>query len=214
MVLARIVGAETCRNTLRRVWSLAIPLEHSSATLFDLMSDEAMMAIVCARSDQEVFHQLVLRWQVRLTEMCHRLTGNLHDAEDAVQEAFSRAFTAREQFRGGAKFTTWMWRIAVNSAHDVRRRQARGYQADALPGELADHRGSPNSMEGEEVREHVKLALAELPDDLREVLVLRHYQNLKLREISDILNVPLGTVYSRLAEALSRLERRLQSLNG
>lgn len=87
------------------------------------MSDEAMIAIVCARSDQEVFQQLVLRWQVRLTEMRHRLIGNLHDEEDAVQEACSRAFTAREQFRGGSKFTTWMWRFAVNAAHDVRRRQ-------------------------------------------------------------------------------------------
>lgn len=192
---------------------MAIPLEHSASTLFDLMTDEAMMAIVCARSDQEMFHQIVLRWQARLTEMCHRLTGNLHDAEDAVQEAFSRAFTAREQFRGGSKFTTWIWRIAVNSAHDVRRRQARSYQSDALPGELADHRGSPNGTEGEEVREHVKVALLELPEDLREVLVLRHYQNLKLREISDILNLPLGTVYSRLAEALSRLEKRLKPLN-
>lgn len=65
-------------------------------------------------------------------------------------------------------------------------------------------------MEGEEVRKHVKLALAELPDDLREILVLRHHQNLKLREISEILNVPLGTVYSRLAEALSL--KRLISL--
>lgn len=70
------------------------------------------------------------------------------------------------------------------------------------------------AWKGRRLREHVKLALAELPDDLREVLVLRHYQNLKLREISDILNLPLGTVYSRLADALSRLERRLQSLNG
>lgn len=186
-----------------------------SAAYFGVMTDEAIMAVVCARSDQAAFGELMSRWQQRVQGLCLRMTGNLHDAEDAAQETFTRVFTARRQFRGGSMFSTWLWRIAINVARDMRRRRAmqQPESVDMLQ-LLPDAAGQPQeALACTEFKSDVCRALQDLPEELRTVVVLRHYQQLKFREISDVLDIPLGTVCSRMTEGLSRLGQALKQLD-
>lgn len=173
------------------------------------LTDEAVMAIVCANGADDgrrAFADLVRRWEQRIHRLCFRLTGNTQDAEDATQEALARVFAKRDQFRGDAKFSTWLWRIAVNAATDLQRRK----RAVSPQHESISHDGPVSASVTSENRHRVREALAELPDQLRSVVVLRHYEQLKFREIAETLGIPQGTVASRMADALDRLGRKLQ----
>lgn len=171
-------------------------------------SDEAVMAAVCARDDSAAFSELVRRWRSRVQRTCLRLTGNQHDADDAAQEAFVKAFVARGQFRGESSFAGWFWRIAVNVAHDTRRRRKPFVELPIdTPGDTA------SSVEATAVTsercERVQLALSQLTELQRTVVVLRHFEQLRFREIADVLGIPAGTVASRMADALNRLSEIL-----
>lgn len=185
-----------------------------SQSAVNLLSDDALMAIVSARGDSTVFGELVGRWQHHIAGLCLRLTGNLQDAEDAAQETFAKIFASRQQFRGDSTFATWAWRIAINAAHDVRRKSSRLPVDSEFP--MTSLAGSSDpSLDVSELRERTQTvsdALARLPEELRTVVVLRHYQQLKFREIADVLNIPMGTVCSRMTDALNRLSPLLNDL--
>jgi RNA polymerase sigma-70 factor (ECF subfamily) len=180
----------------------------------NLLSDDALMAIVSARGDSTVFGELVGRWQQHIAGLCLRLTGNLQDAEDAAQETFAKIFASRQQFRGDSKFATWAWRIAINAAHDVRRNSSRVPVDSEFPLTSLTSSFAPpiNVTEHRELTQSVSDALSQLPEELRAVVVLRHYQQLKFREIADVLNIPMGTVCSRMTDALNRLSPLLKNL--
>ena len=136
-----------------------------------------------------------------------------------AQEVFARVFDKRREFRAASKFSTWLWRIAVNRCHDEMRRPASRATTESLDDEsgtvvldinVADQRTPSDSVAAREEAELVRRALMQLPDNYRAVLVLRHYENLKLREIAEVLEVPEGTVSSRMAEALSQLTMLLE----
>lgn len=181
----------------------------------ELLSDDALMAIVSTRGDSTVFGELVGRWHHHIAGLCLRLTGNLQDAEDAVQETFARIFASRQQFRGDARFATWAWRIAVNASHDVRRKSSRVPVDSEFPLDSLSSDGNPSARlnEQHDRTQSVSNALATLPDELRTVVVLRHYQQLKFREIAEVLSIPMGTVCSRMTEALTRLSTLLKDLS-
>jgi RNA polymerase sigma-70 factor, ECF subfamily len=182
-------------------------------------SDEQLMWRVQVHDDCGAFAKLVERWERPIWRLCARLTGDPHRAEDLKQDAFTRLFARRRDFRPPAKLSTWLWRIAVNLCHDEHRRVQRRSEA---PLEMADEGvatagpelnardDAPDAAlaareEGELVRE----AVMRLSEPYRTVVVLRHYEGLKLREIAAVLEVPEGTVNSRMAEALTRLARLL-----
>lgn len=172
------------------------------------------MAHVQSASDSRAFATLVERWDKPIWRLCARLTGDPHRAEDLKQEAFARLFARRADYRPGARFSTWLWRIAVNLCHDdYRRVQRRGETSfdDATEAESGADPAAPpdDAVAAREEGDLVREALARLPEPYRSVLVLRHYEGLKLREIAAVLEVPEGTVNSRMAEALSRLARLL-----
>lgn len=171
-----------------------------------VMSDEAVMLLVCARDDAGAFGELVVRWQQRIQNLCLRLTASMHDAEDAAQETFARAYAARSQFQGQAAFSTWLWRIALNATIDLQRKQ-RPRETDGNSPDDALSRDQEPSLAAEQTEsvQAVIQALQQLPDDIRTVVVLRHYEGLKFREISDVLGVPQGTVCSRMTDGLNRL---------
>jgi RNA polymerase sigma-70 factor (ECF subfamily) len=171
---------------------------------------------VQAQNDHQAFDLLVERWQERIRALCIRMTGNLHTAEDLVQETFARVFEKRAAFRGDSKFSTWLWRIALNLCYDELRRQQRhpGAQENQMENLLRVHgidsvtpRRQVQQMEEAEL---VREALMRLAENYRTVLVLRHYEGLKLREIAEVLDIPEGTVNSRMAEALVQLSRILE----
>lgn len=187
------------------------------------ITDEQAMWRVQNADDHAAFAQLVERWEQPIQRLCARMTGDLHRAEDLAQEAFSRVFSRRRDYQPAAKFSTWLWRIAINLCHDeLRRRQRRPEQPleaegdDGGEGAAVQFPGQGLSpaevVEKLEQAEIVRRALLQLPETYREVVVLRHYESLKFHEIAEVLGIPEGTVKSRMFEALDRLGGILKRL--
>jgi RNA polymerase sigma-70 factor (ECF subfamily) len=180
------------------------------------MTDEQAMWRVQYEDDHAAFAQLVQRWEAPIQRLCARMTGDLHKAEDLAQEAFTRVFHKRHDFNPTAKFSTWLWRIAINLCHDEQRRRMRrpelsiestGNEEEDRPQmEFASGDGGPaEAMQALERAEQVRRALMKLPEHYRGVVILRHYENLKFQEIAEVLGIPEGTVKSRMFEGLARL---------
>ncbi len=185
------------------------------------LTDEQAMWRVQMRDDPEAFAELVRRWHPPIWNLCVRMTGDEHRGEDLAQEAFVRVFAGRAGFQQGRRFSTWLWRIALNACHDEQRRVRRRGEtplADDGEGEwdgpaLAALDPTPDELAASRDRaELVRLALQGLPETHRAVVVLREYEGLKLREIAEVLDIPEGTVKSRMADALARLAGRLRPL--
>jgi RNA polymerase sigma-70 factor (ECF subfamily) len=186
-------------------------------------SDEQLMWRVKLDDDASAFARLVARWEKPIQRLCFRMTGDVHRAEDLTQTVFTRVFTRRAQWEPTGKFSTFLWRVALNLCHDDRRRQQRRgeFSLEALAEvngvETAAFAGSepmPDELaQAQERSELVRRALDELPDPYREVVVLRHYEGLKFREIGEVLGIPDGTVKTRLSRALDQLNRLLKHVN-
>lgn len=176
---------------------------------------------VQTQDDERAFTKLVERWEEPIRRLCVRMIGDTHRGEDLTQEAFARVFAKRKDYEASARFSTWLWRIAVNLCHDeLRRRNRRGESPlgsasgdDPVTIEFAADEPSPDkSLMEQERGEMVRAALMRLPENYRTVLVMRHYEQLKFREIADVLEVPEGTVKSRMAEALTQMSRLLKPI--
>jgi len=174
---------------------------------------------VQTEDDPAAFALLVERWREKIRQLCIRMTGNIHLGDDLAQEVFARVFEKRRDFKGASRFSTWLWRIAVNRCYDEMRRPAARATTESLDDEnstvvldinVADVRTPRDSVAAQEEAELVRRALMNLPEQYRAVLVLRHYENLKLREIAEVLDLPEGTVCSRMAEGLAQLTQLLE----
>src|SRR5215469_7140780 len=184
------------------------------------ISDEQAMWRVQQVDDEAAFGQLIHRWEGPIQGLCERMTGDAHAAEDLAQETFVRVFARRKEYQAAGKFSTWLWRIAMNLCYDeLRRRQRRektifdeegGERLAALQAFTAADAAPDRSLAERERSGMVQRALDELPEIYRAVLVLRHYEDLKFREIAEVLGVPEGTVKSRMAEALTQFGRLLE----
>lgn len=178
-------------------------------------SDEQAMRQLQLHGDHDAFARVVARWEAPIRRLCIRMTCDEHRGEDLAQETLARVFAKRSQFEPGRKFSTWLWRIALNLCFEEGRRAARmpPRDDDSLADEPASRELSPDDHAlAEERAAEVKRALAQLSHDHRSVVVLREYEGLKYREIADVLEIPEGTVKWRMAEALTQLGERLQAL--
>jgi RNA polymerase sigma-70 factor (ECF subfamily) len=177
-------------------------------------SDEDLVASTLA-GDVGAFNDLVQRWEGSLYKFVYRYLGNAEDARDICQEAFIRAYTNLDRFRGQAKFSSWLYQIALNLCRsefrkkkpvvsideDEQQNRLRLVQTDEdLPEDSAIH--------SERVRA-LQHALAELPDEQRTVIILKQYHGMKFREIAEVLGTPESTVKSRLYHGLDALSRSL-----
>ena len=186
------------------------------------ISDEQAMWRVQTEDDERAFAQLVRQWEGPIQRLCWRMTGDMHRGEDLAQETFARVFAKRKDYQPSGKFSTWLWRIALNLCYDeLRRRQRReessldgmcGEAVAALEAFVAPEPPPDKSLVDRERGELVRNALMQLSEGFRSVLVLRHYENLKFREIAGVLDVPEGTVKSRMAEALTQMGRLLKPM--
>jgi len=187
------------------------------ASLFGIVSDEQAMWRVKMDDDTRAFAQLMARWQPPIQRLCTRMTGDTHRGEDLAQEAFLRLFARRRDYDLSGRFSTFLWRIALNLCYDELRRIKRRAESplddadgDTLHPQFADDGPGPDAaMADQERAEAVRHALLTLSEPYRVVVVLRHYEGLKFREIAELLDLPEGTVKSRMAEALTQLGRRL-----
>jgi RNA polymerase sigma-70 factor (ECF subfamily) len=159
--------------------------------------------------DTASFEEIVRRWQGRIGRLLSRLAGP-DAAPDLCQEVFLRLYTARERYREQGAFTTWIYRIALNAARDANRRRRGDSSLDNH--EPLDHAAPHDALCRREAIELVTRALAELTDPLREVLVLRHYEEMSFEQIARLTGTPASTLKSRFALALTRLRIRLEEL--
>lgn len=181
------------------------------------MTDEQAMWQVQMEDNPAAFAELVGRWQGPIRQLCARMTGDPHRGEDLAQEAFSRVFARRKDFQQTSRFSTWLWRIALNLCYDeLRRVKRRGEtpmeteEGDEKP-VISVYEPQPDEdLARKEQAELVREALLKLPEHYRTVLVMRHYEGLRFHEIAEVLQVPEGTVKSRMSEGLSLLHRKIK----
>ena len=181
------------------------------------LSDEKAMARVRDQDDHAAFALLMKRWEGPIRRLCVRMMNDEQRGEDLCQESFAKLFQKRKSYKATAKFSTYFWRVAMNMCYDELRKRKRqweqGHQHLDSEGEdgLPVIESTPLHVAAEnEEAELVRQAVAKLPETYRSVLILRHYEGLKLREIAEVLEIPSGTVNSRMAEALARLSRTLR----
>jgi RNA polymerase sigma-70 factor (ECF subfamily) len=178
------------------------PMDRSDAELFEHWR----------RGDATAFAALVRRWQQPMARFLAHLLGPTDLVQDLCQEVFLRVYHAQSRYREAGTFSTWLYRIALNVARDAGRR--RKHQPVPLAnGDLAEHAPSPEAVcVRRELAQLVARAVAELPEPLRLVLVLRHYQDMNFEDIARLTATPASTLKSRFAAALARLRDRLHQL--
>lgn len=162
--------------------------------------DEATLLRRVRAGDEAAFVELIGPVRSAMWAVCVRITGNTHDAEDALQEALVAAWRNIDRFRADSRFSTWLFRIASNAALTVVRR--RPDVADTVLEIPSDSR-DPGDVVGD--AERVQEALMSLPESFRVALVLRIYGDLSYEEIGLHQNIPVATVKSRLSRARSML---------
>jgi RNA polymerase sigma-70 factor (ECF subfamily) len=165
--------------------------------------------------DYSAFDVLVRRWERKMQGAAFRLLGSEEDARDVSQEAFLKAFRALDRFRGQAKFSSWLYQIVLNLCRDrARRRRGRSWVSwDELSeegGALPSQDDGWQRLETRDLSRRVASAMAALPEDQREVIVLKEYEGLTFPEIAELLDVPLSTVKTRLYRGLTQLRKRLE----
>jgi len=173
--------------------------------------DEAAVIEACQRGDRNAFDALVVRHQRDIYRLCYRYVNNHEDASDLTQEVFLKAWRAIGRFRGQSRFSTWLYRIAVNACLNFR--AARRPTAE-LPDVLPDPRpGAGERLAGEERARRVREAVARLPEKQRATLILKVYNDLTHQEVARVLGSSVGTVKANLFHALGNL-RKLMAGDG
>ncbi|MFQ6675379.1 MAG: RNA polymerase sigma factor [Fidelibacterota bacterium] len=169
------------------------------------------------KGDEYAYLELVKRYRDKLTNFAYRFLGNLEDAEDIVQDTFVKLYTHRHFYRNIARFSTWIYTITANLAKtELRKRKRRkvSYLSQMgtedkdfdIPGQDATN----EYAEGRFTKSRIQDAIQKLPIHFRTAVILRDIQELSYEEISKILDVPLGTVKSRINRARLQLQEELR----
>ncbi len=179
------------------------------------------------KGDHDSFGELVQRYQARIFHLALRVLRDEEKARDAVQEAFLKAYTSLSRFEGRSGFYTWLYRLSLNHCLDLRRRDrsdrhvewheerlSEQHDAEASKGLAPTPRaGGPMvELERSELRKYISEAIETLPDGPRETLILREIEGLSYAEIATALEIPKGTVMSRLHYARRRMQSALAEL--
>jgi RNA polymerase sigma-70 factor, ECF subfamily len=172
------------------------------------------------KGDQDAFAEIIEIYKNSIFQLCFRMLGNRHEAEDMAQEAFIRAYVNINSFNQDLKFSTWLFRIATNLCIDRIRKKKPDYYLDAevsgtdgltMYSQLASDSPLPEKeLESLELQETVQKEIMKLPEKYRSVIVLKYIEELSLNEISEILDMPLGTVKTRIHRGREALRQQLR----
>lgn len=181
------------------------------------MNEDAQLIDAALAGDSAAFGQLVRRYQDRLYNTLVHVVGSVEEAQDVAQEAFVQAFVKLESFQRTSAFYTWLYRIAFNAAISRRRRHkpvVSVEQTRELTGDepLDNHDAPHERIEREERVAQVQTALAALSEEHRAILVLREMEGFAYETISEMLDLPVGTVRSRLFRARMQMREQLQEV--
>ncbi len=186
--------------------------------------DDARLIRQYMAGERKAFDELVLKHKDRIVNLCFWFLGDYQEANDAAQEIFIKVYRSLETFRFESAFSTWLYRIAVNTCKNkvnslgwrfrkmMKRLDNPGGSKERNPSrDLVDHSPSPAAQLADKEKSiRIRKAVDSLPNGKKEVVVLRHVEELSYEEIAAITGVSLGTVKSRLARARNDLRKKLQ----
>jgi RNA polymerase sigma-70 factor (ECF subfamily) len=178
--------------------------------------NDAALIAATLQGDTHAFGLLVRQHQDRVFTAVYHVVGDRQEAEDLTQDAFVKAFVNLASFKGQSSFFTWIYRIAFNLAATRRQRKRPWVSLEARreslgPEPLDTSEPAEEHLIREERAAETRAALAELPEEFREILVLREIEGCDYHTIAEILSTPIGTVRSRLHRARLELRNRLQA---
>lgn len=176
------------------------------------LSDEAIMARV-QKGETQLLEMLIKRYERALFAYAQRIVQQRSAAEDAFQETFLRVFRNRAQYRAGSSFRPWLYTICLNACRDSLRKRSRRPESELEKAAyaLSDGQPGPDTLSAQTaLAERIRLAVEALPEKQRDVFLLSYYQQLQYPEISEILEIPVGTVKSRMFHASKFLAEQLR----
>lgn len=181
------------------------------------LTDEQLVELA-VKDDSDAFGEIVKRWERKIYALCFGMLGREDEAKDAAQETFISAYRNISKFRGEAKVSSWLHRIAVNQCLTTKRR-SKTRSEDFLDEEsgsedkvfVASDSFSPSMTTEQNERMYIiRQAVSSLTPDLRQIIVMKEFEDMTFQEISDTLEIPLSTVKSRLYTALKQLRSKLE----
>ena len=168
-------------------------------------------------SDASAFDEIILKYQDRIYNVCRYMLGNARDAEDAAQDTFIKAYRNLRNFRPDSSLYTWLYRIAVNTCLDYKKRPffASIYRGacgdDEVMNELPSDDPSPERLyESKQTCHVLRMSLKQLSEKFRTVLILKEIEGLSYEEIAEVLDISIGTVKSRISRAREELKQQLK----
>lgn len=174
------------------------------------------------KGDQNAYGEIVELYKDKVFHLCYRMLGNRHEAEDMAQEAFIRAYVNIARFNLELKFSTWIYRIATNLCIDRIRKKKPDFYLDAevsgtdgltMYSQVAAHTNLPeDDLESMELQTTIQREISRLPEKYRSVIVLKYIEELSLKDISEVLDMPLGTVKTRIHRGREALRRQLRNV--
>ena len=187
-----------------------------------MSADDHRLIAACLGGDSLAFGALVRRYQDRLYSTVYRLLDNAEDAQDVVQEAFLHAYQSLESFKGDSLFFTWLYRIAVNTAISLKRKRrvvlsidgTRNGEGGVDPLDPSEASRPGHALEQAEQERRVQRALNRLSPEHRAVLIMKDMEGQKYETMADALQVPIGTIRSRLHRARLELRELLEQDEG
>lgn len=172
------------------------------------------------KGDQAAYEEVVEIFQNRIYQHCFRMIGNIHEAEDLAQEVFIRAYVNIHSFDNSRNFSTWIYRIATNLTIDRLRKRKPDYYLDAevkgteglnMYSQLAASERLPeDEVESLELQNYIHQEILSLPPIYRSIIILRYLEEFSLKQISEILDIPLGTVKTRIHRGRESLRNKLR----
>jgi len=184
-------------------------------------TDQALIEQV-KKGNKKAFDKLVLKYQQKVANLVARYVRDPAEVLDVTQEAFIKAYRALPNFRGDSAFYTWLYRVTINTAKNHLATASRRPPKEDIEAEVAEQsdigfklkeQDTPENLAmREQVAEALKLALDELPEDLRTALSLREFEGLSYEEIAEVMDCPVGTVRSRIFRAREAIDKKLKPL--
>ena len=183
--------------------------------------DQALVVRV-QQGDKKAFDLLVMKYQLRLSKLVSRFLRNQSDVPDVVQDAFIKAYRALPNFRGESAFYTWLYRIAINTAKNHLVSQSRKSPANSIDVQDAEDYGASEWLKeyasperealASELESIIRMAIDDLPSDLREAITLREIEGLSYEDIAAVMDCPIGTIRSRIFRAREAIDGKLEPM--